>query len=288
MDEKTLLKLENQAFARIVMSFLLLVFIMSGLIIHIFLNDRINLLQRWIKFCTTVGTHGIWWSVSLGIAVCGICGIMTIRLVSVIVKEYRFYSSLQNYECMEMPLHVKTIVRSHQGLHSLCIVNDDTVFAFCYGFIRPNIYISKGFLNHLSQAELEAVLLHEQAHIKYHDTWKVFVAKIIMHVLFFVPTVQQLGSNYLMYKELLADQYAIRIMKRMEPLGSALVKIIHMNQTNRQRPYGINGFDDRINIRIRNVLGYETGESLFFAKKHTTYLLVLVVSFLFVFGTGCV
>lgn len=42
--------------------------------------------------------------------------------------------------------------------------------AFCYGIVQPSIFLSSGLIKLMTKLELEAILLHEDQHIKQHDT----------------------------------------------------------------------------------------------------------------------
>jgi hypothetical protein len=105
------------------------------------------------------------------------------------------------------------------------VVNDNTPFAFCYGLLRPRICYSTGLRQLLTNEELQAVLLHEELHARRHDPLKVFIARVLAAMFFFLPVCRDLRDRYLVWLEVRADQEVIRQLG-IATLAQALVKLL--------------------------------------------------------------
>jgi Zn-dependent protease with chaperone function len=95
--------------------------------------------------------------------------------------------------------------------------------AFCAGLWRPRLYFSDVTLTVLTAAELDAVLTHEQHHLRYRDPLRIFFARILSDALFFLPVLRRLAQRYEALAELAADDAAVRRTNDPAPLASALV-----------------------------------------------------------------
>lgn len=96
--------------------------------------------------------------------------------------------------------------------------------AFCAGYVRPRIYVSRGLLEELSDEELQAVVAHERHHRSRRDPLRRLVARALADALFFVPVLRRSGERYIALGELAADEAAVAAVGRRQPLASALLK----------------------------------------------------------------
>jgi Zn-dependent protease with chaperone function len=95
--------------------------------------------------------------------------------------------------------------------------------AFCTGLLRPRLYLSNATLAVLNDAELDAVLAHEQHHLRHRDPLRIFFARMLGDALFFLPVLRRLSDRYAAMAELAADAAAVRRTNDPAPLASALV-----------------------------------------------------------------
>jgi Zn-dependent protease with chaperone function len=96
------------------------------------------------------------------------------------------------------------------GHPAVRVIDDATPQAFCAGYLRPTVYISRGALEMLSPEELGAVLLHEDHHRSTFDPLRFASARILSQALFFLPALRPLGDRYLELAEQRADEAAVR------------------------------------------------------------------------------
>lgn len=96
--------------------------------------------------------------------------------------------------------------------------------AFCAGYLRPQVYVSRGAVGHLSRDELRAVVSHELHHVHRRDPLRLLVARALADGLFFIPLLRRSSERYAALGELAADEAAIRRLDGRGALASALLK----------------------------------------------------------------
>lgn len=89
------------------------------------------------------------------------------------------------------------------------------------GVVRPKVILSSGAVGHLAPSELEAVLLHEQVHVRRKDTLWAGVSKLIADCAF--PRTTKAEDVARRTREISADQEASREIDRFV-LASVLIK----------------------------------------------------------------
>ena len=135
----------------------------------------------------------------------------------------------------------------------LDIVDSLAPLAFCYGYLRPRIVVSRGLVGLLSREEISALLIHEREHLRQRDPLKVAVGKLLTSSVFFVPVIGALYHRYLIEKELAADAAAIATQGSSVGLTSALAALL--DNAAAPRPEGAVGGDEAIEARIDALLG---------------------------------
>lgn len=104
------------------------------------------------------------------------------------------------------------------------ILGDPRPRAFCVGFARPRIYVSRGALGTLEGDELTAVVAHERHHKRRRDPLRMLIAEILAEALFFMPAMTRLRDRYSELAELAADEAAIKAVEGDSgPLASAML-----------------------------------------------------------------
>ncbi|MGB0564492.1 MAG: M56 family metallopeptidase [Spirulinaceae cyanobacterium] len=93
------------------------------------------------------------------------------------------------------------------------------------GLWRPQLVISQGLLNALDAEHLAAVLLHEQAHCHYHDTFWFFWLGWLRRCTRWLPHTEALWQELLLLREMRADRWAAA---QTDPLllAEALVQVV--------------------------------------------------------------
>ncbi|MGN6168504.1 MAG: M56 family metallopeptidase [Solirubrobacteraceae bacterium] len=105
------------------------------------------------------------------------------------------------------------------------VITDPRPQAFCAGYLRPRVFISQPALDLLDDAELDAVLAHEQHHRRVRDPLRFACGYIFSQGLFFVPVLRPLFRRYADLAELDADGVAVRMgAGGQAALASALLR----------------------------------------------------------------
>jgi len=116
------------------------------------------------------------------------------------------------------------VVGQVDGHPSVAVIAGSRPEAFCAGYLRPRVYISKGALDSLTIPQLDAVLAHEHHHQLVRDPLRFAVGRILARALFFVPVLRPLVERDADLAELNADGAAVRASAgRQGPLASALL-----------------------------------------------------------------
>lgn len=93
------------------------------------------------------------------------------------------------------------------------------------GFLKPLILVPVASINHLTTDQLEALLLHELAHIKRADYLINIIQSIIEIVLFFNPFVQLLGRQIKKERENSCDDWVLQFQYNPAMYAEALLRI---------------------------------------------------------------
>lgn len=108
---------------------------------------------------------------------------------------------------------------------ALVVFEAPVATAFTAGLIRPRVFVSTAALDLLTTDEIEAVLLHERAHMQHSDPLRMTLARLIASLLFFLPLADELRCRFETAKELEADRAVLEAQRRVAPLAGALVRL---------------------------------------------------------------
>jgi len=137
------------------------------------------------------------------------------------------------------------------GLRSqVRIIRSARPFAMTAGLLRPRIFISTALLELLEDDELEAVLLHEQDHLRHFDPLQVLMGKALSTGFFFVPLIRALIRRHQAAVELAADEYAIARQGGVVGLSAAVLKVLHSQEI----VPAASGFGGMTNLRLSHLL----------------------------------
>jgi hypothetical protein len=149
----------------------------------------------------------------------------------------RFAAVLQPVERLERDPMVK-------------VIPDLRPQAFCAGYLRPEVYVSRRTVELLSGRELDAVLAHEHHHRRVRDPLRIACGRVLSQALFFLPVLRPLCDRYADLAELSADRAAVRASAGREaPLASALLAF------DENAPPGVSGISPE---RVDSLLGQPT------------------------------
>ncbi|WP_207493554.1 M56 family metallopeptidase [Aridibaculum aurantiacum] len=93
------------------------------------------------------------------------------------------------------------------------------------GFLKPVILIPLASINHLSPQQMEAVLLHEIAHIKRMDYLLNILLSIVEAILFFNPFMQLISKQIKRERENCCDDWVLQYEYNAATYAKALLKL---------------------------------------------------------------
>ena len=92
---------------------------------------------------------------------------------------------------------------------TLC-VSDVARVPSAIGYFRPLVVLPRWVLDEVPPAELNAILLHELAHLRRWDDWTNLVQKVIKGVFFFHPAVWYIESRLALEREMACDDVVLQ------------------------------------------------------------------------------
>jgi Zn-dependent protease with chaperone function len=161
---------------------------------------------------------------------------------------------------------IKTVVYLRKlktyDYHGIKVVRSEKMLAFTSGIFTINTFLSRRLLRQLPEAELKAVILHEQYHKQNKDPLSKIFIDFCLNSVLYIPVASVMKKFYLLLCELSADYYTQQNLQSGIPLLKALSIVLSAEQA----PIALNNF--AYNSRRIEIL---TGE-----KKLLTHKTILV------------
>ena len=168
-------------------------------------------------------------------------------------KTYRFVSHLNRVPLARRIPRLARLVKDLGLSQHVVVLSAEAPLAFCFGLLRPRICLTAGLAAALSDAELKAVLLHEDYHRCHYDPLRGLLAETLAAMLFFLPVAAELRDLSLTATELAADRHAVQSIGR-PALAGALHKILTHPLAAQVPVTGIAGIS-ATQVRIAELLG---------------------------------
>ena len=194
-----------------------------------------------------------------------------------LVKTYGLIQRLLTKK-VSVPRKIHKTVTLLNLSNKVYVIKDNNLFSLCFGILSPRIIITTALVSSLTQKELEAVLLHEQAHMQNRDPLKILLGKTVTSMFFFLPIFSEFNRNMTATNELAADQWAITSQKGTIFLRGALKKILSRPQVAFATVPAISN-TDYLEIRIHRLVNPALKQNFRISwKSIITSLVFLIVS----------
>jgi hypothetical protein len=108
------------------------------------------------------------------------------------------------------------LARSNRARHRISVVEGLPNPAFTAGLWRPRIFVAQELQDVLDDAQLQAVLAHEAAHVIRRDPLRLSLLRFLACTLFYIPALRRLADD-------LADEAEIDADDAAAASGTALV-----------------------------------------------------------------
>lgn len=107
------------------------------------------------------------------------------------------------------PLLRKTLKEFNSPRPVAVCVSDQLRVPTAMGFVRPLVVLPSWTMQELSATELNAILLHELAHLRRWDDWTNLIQKVLGALFFFHPAVWWIEKNLALEREMACDDLVL-------------------------------------------------------------------------------
>lgn len=152
------------------------------------------------------------------------------------VKAYQFTAMIRHQGLQKIPVDWRLFtnrIAAHLGIkQTVKIYLSDLVKSpLTIGFLKPMILIPAASMNHLTVQQLEAVILHELAHIRRFDYLINILVSIAELMLFFNPFTQLLSQQIKNEREHACDDWVLQFQYDGAMYAEALLRLATVQQS---------------------------------------------------------
>ncbi len=134
------------------------------------------------------------------------------------------------------------------------------------GYIKPVILLPLAAINHLSTQQMEAILLHELAHIRRYDYLLNLVIRFIQTLLYFNPFIKAFVKIVEREREKSCDEMVIQFQYDAYGYASALLTLEKANHLPKPLAVAASGRKSDLLHRIECMLGVQKKQAVSFNK----------------------
>lgn len=146
------------------------------------------------------------------------------------IRNYRYVTVIRKYGLAKPEAQWRVFVKqaaAHIGIKRTVNVwlSDFVSSPVTIGFLKPMILLPLASVNSLTPAQLEAVLLHELAHIRRHDYFINLLVTIVKTLLYFNPFVKLLAKQLEKEREKGCDELVLQFQYDSYEYATALLAL---------------------------------------------------------------
>lgn len=145
------------------------------------------------------------------------------------------------------------------------------------GHFKPLVLVPIGMLSNLNTEQVEAILLHELAHIRRHDYMLNLIQNLVESIVFFHPVVWILSAEIKTQRENLCDDYSVAQIQDPIHLVKALYQLEKSATHTPELALGSNSNNFQMLSRIKRLFENEVNE-----KRNFFGILPVILSFLLI------
>ena len=123
------------------------------------------------------------------------------------------------------PLLQKTLAEFGSPRAVTLCVSDDLRVPTAIGFTKPLVVIPSWTMRELSTVELNAILLHELAHLRRRDDWTNLIQRVVGALLFFHPAVWWIEKKLALEREMACDDLVLAQIANPRAYAECLVSL---------------------------------------------------------------
>lgn len=123
------------------------------------------------------------------------------------------------------------------------------LYCFTAGFIKPEVYLSEGMLQHLTTQHISAILAHEAGHVRKRDGLWSLVLQLIYNIQF-VPWSKSRLETWKLAAEFDCDALAAETVSARHVVADALLTMAELSSGNRL-PFGTAFHAKKSDVEVR-------------------------------------
>lgn len=187
------------------------------------------------------------------------------------IRNYRYVQAIRKFELSKVDVEWRMFVRNvaaRMGIKKTVRVwlSGIVTSPVTIGYFKPVILIPIAAINQLTPQQLEAVLLHELAHIRRYDYLLNLVIRFIQSILYFNPFVKSLVKTVEREREKSCDEMVIQFQYDPHGYATALLMLEKVNHMPKTLAVAASGAKNDLLNRIECVLGIQKKNAISFNK----------------------
>jgi len=211
-----------------------------------------------------------WLSTMLPIASVAYLVLLVLPLFN-FIRNYRFVQAIRRYELSKINVEWRIFVKNiaaRMGIQKPVRIwlSGIVTSPVTIGYIKPVILLPIAAINQLSTEQLEAVLLHELAHIRRYDYLFNLVIRFIQSILYFNPFVKLLVKTVEREREKSCDEMVMQFQYDPHGYASALLLLEKTNYLPKPLAVAASGKRSDLLHRIEWLLGVQKKQTLSFNR----------------------
>ncbi|TPD72111.1 M56 family metallopeptidase [Flavobacterium microcysteis] len=188
------------------------------------------------------------------------------------IRNYKVHNASEYWNNRVVDLSKKLNIKKHIVLLESQLVKVPSVT----GFFKPIILIPVGLLSNLPQDQIEAILLHELAHIKRRDYFINLVQSFAEILFFFNPGFLWISSLIKDERENCCDDIAVTITQSKSKFVHALVSFQEYNMKQNELALGFGKNKNQLLTRAKRII-QDNNKSLNTVEKTFLSLCIIVM-----------
>ena len=187
------------------------------------------------------------------------------------IRNYKFVRLIRTRGLSKCNVDLRIFVQrfaERMGIHKPVhiYISDLISSPVTIGFLKPIILMPIAAINNLTVKQVEAVLLHELAHIRRHDYFINLLINFILTILYFNPFVKLFAKTIEREREKSCDEIVMQFPYDPHGYASALLVLEKNNYMRQRMAVAASGQRNDLLHRIEKILGIEKRKTPDFKK----------------------
>jgi len=187
------------------------------------------------------------------------------------LRNYRYVQTIRREGLHKIDVEWRIFVRNvaaRMGIKKPVHIwlSDIVTSPVTIGYIKPVVLLPIAAINQLSTQQIEAVLLHELAHIRRYDYFINLIIRFIQTLLYFNPFVKSLVKAVEIEREKSCDEMVIQFQYDPHGYATALLMLEKINYLPKPLAVAASGKKGDLLYRIECLLGVQKKQAISFNK----------------------